>query len=471
MNFQSGHRDWTKRRYLRLPLLFTTLTSVLALGACGVTYTSPKVKANDENTPVKVVPLSLESVATANQSAYTPRSLPSEFYAGAGGGGGGYVGLGAIPPAPYVPEERRERLVLNVPPSVPESPYRIGVGDVVLIATVGRGSTVEQLSGLLAAQNSRQGYIVRDDGSITIPNIGSVALAGRNLQEAEDAIFQVLVSNQVDPSFSLEIAEFNSQKVVIGGAVKSDVVLPITHVRLTLGQAIAASGGLAVTDEEFASIRIYRDGSLYQIPMQTFLSRPELQNLRLVNGDAVYIDTTYDLDRALRFYEQQIDIVALRSGARSAALQALQAEIGIKRAALEEQRANFLSRNELDAEARDYVYLAGEVQAQSRFTMPYGRQTSLADVLYGQGGFDTTTGNPAQIYVIRAYSGWEDAAPITAYHLNAKNIANLVLATRMEMRPNDIVFIEEQPITKWNRSLKQLFPNLASTALAATSSN
>jgi len=43
------------------------------------------------------------------------------------------------------------------------------------------------------------------------------------------------------------------------------------------------------------------------------------------------------------------------------------------------------------------------------------------------------------------------------------------LATRFEMRPNDIVFVEEQPITKWNRAIQQVIPSLIfSTARVAT---
>ena len=86
----------------------------------------------------------------------------------------------------------------------------------------------------------------------------------------------------------------------------------------------------------------------------------------------------------------------------------------------------------------------------------------MADVLYEEGGFDTTTGNPAEIYVLRAASA--DVGEITAYHLNARNIANIVIATRMQMRPNDVIFIEEQPVTKWGRALQQLFPVLVNTA-------
>ncbi|SMX38842.1 Polysaccharide biosynthesis/export protein [Maliponia aquimaris] len=337
----------------------------------------------------------------------------------------------------------------------------------LLLATRSAGSTIEQLSRLLAATNQRRGYTVRDDGSIAIPEIGAVQLAGMTLQEAEDRLFQTLVSNQIDPSFSLEVAEFNSRRVVVGGAVKSPRVVPVTPSNLTLGEALIAAGGLTVRDAEFASIRIYRDGTLYQIPVETYRAQPELNDKLLVNGDAVFVDTTYDLDRALEFYKAKIDVISLRSSARGNALNALSTEIGLRRAALDERRSLFKQRTELGAEGRDYVYLSGEVSKQSRFALPYGNVATLADVLYSEGGFDTTTGDPTEIYVLRGNSDPGRAGEVVAFHLDAGNAANLLLMTRFEMRPNDIVFIEEQPITKWGRALQQAFPSILNAAAGA----
>ena len=442
------------------------LVFAVGLSGCGVSYNSPSVKdAAGEGSTVMVVPLTAATVGVANRSAYTPRSLPEVFYAAARNGS--LRGAGALPIPPKVPNERPEANYLDPPPNADPGPYRIGVGDVILLATRGSATTIEQLSGLLAAQNSRQGYTVRDDGAIAIPEIGTVDLAGMTLQEAEDQLFNMLVENQIDPSFSLEVAEFNSQRVAVGGAVGNTRIVPIGLTPLTLGDALVTAGGITVKDEEFGSIRIYRDGRLYQIPVTTYLARPEFQSYRLQNGDAVYVDRTYDLDRAFEYYQQKIDIISLRSGGRSAALSALETEIGIQRAALQERREIFKARAEFDAEDRDYVYLAGEVAKQARVPLPYGRQATLADVLYDEGGFDTTTGDPAEIYVLRADGSGASVGQVTAYHLDAKNVANMVLATRMEMRPNDIVFIEEQVITKWARALQQIFPTVISAAGAA----
>ncbi|MCT4608351.1 MAG: polysaccharide biosynthesis/export family protein [Pelagimonas sp.] len=433
-----------------------TACLLVGLTGCGVTYHSSSVKGREDGSKVHVVDLTPATIAQANSNPYTPRALPAEFFAAAGGGTG-VAGVGALPAQPFLPTERPETLEERPLPDVTAPDYVIGVGDVLLLATSGNTGTVEQLTGLLAAQSKRQGYTVRDDGTIAIPQIGSVPVEGLTLQSAEETLFQALVTNQLDPTFSLEVAEFNSQRISVGGAVRDPKLVPVTPSKITLGEALTAAGGLSVKDEDFATIRIFRADTLYQMPLSKFRKNQSWQNKVLLNGDAIFVDTTYDLDRALSYYKSQLDVIALRSDSRSKALQSVQVEMAMRRAALSERRENFLSREKLGAVKRDYVYLTGEVKSQGRVALPFDHMASLADVLYGEKGFDNTTGNPKQIYVIRANEG---AYSANAYHLNASNAADLIMTTRFEMRPNDIVFIEEQPITKWNRALQQIFPSL-----------
>jgi len=358
---------------------------------------------------------------------------------------------------------------MRVPPAVTPGPYEIGVGDVLLLATKTPGSTVEELSGLLAAQNSRQGYTVQDDGAIAVPEVGRVMVAGLTLEEAEAQLFQNLVENQIDPTFSLEIAEFNSKRVTIGGAVTAPKIVPITLTPLTLDEALAAAGNISTTDLDYASIRVYREGTLYQIPLNAYLRQPELQKTRLVDGDNVYVDSEYELDKAKAYFEEQITLANFRQQARVQALNELNSEVSLRRAALEEERANFRDQLEFDAVDRDYVYMTGEVLKNARFALPFGRKASLADALYDSDGFENRTANPSQVYVLRGSPEPGNPDLVTAWHLNASNASNFLLATKMEMRPNDVVFIAEQPITRWNRVVQQLVPSLltSSASLAA----
>jgi polysaccharide export outer membrane protein len=64
------------------------------------------------------------------------------------------------------------------------------------------------------------------------------------------------------PSFSIEITEFNSQKISISGNVVTPGIEPISIQPLYLDQAISQRGGIAISDVSFVVIRLYRDGNI-----------------------------------------------------------------------------------------------------------------------------------------------------------------------------------------------------------------
>jgi polysaccharide export outer membrane protein len=339
-----------------------------------------------------------------------------------------------------------------------------------LLSSPSNATSVEQLSGLLAAQNSRQGYTVQDDGAINIPSVGRVVIGGLSLEDAEARLFQSLIDAQIDPTFSLEIAEFNSQRITVGGAVARPAAIPLELNPLVLSEALVAAGGVALADEDYASIRIYRNGRLYQIPMRDFYSQPDLQRLPLVDGDSVFVDSTYELDQAQEYFEQQIAVSELRQRARQSALAELQAEINIRRGQLSEARQNYLTQTELGAVERDYVYLTGEVGQQTRYVLPFGQRATLADALFdGASGLPLRTADVSQIYVLRASSDPREFGAVSAWHLDARNAANLTLATQFELRPDDVIFVAEQPVTRWNRVIQQITPSLITTGVTAAS--
>ena len=435
----------------------------LLLSGCGAVYVSPQVDASDE--AVDVIPMTAQSIAAANQSPFQPKAVPDVFYRAADVSGSGRGPVTGPEPS-LAPQQRTAALTTRLPPDPAPGPYRIGIGDVVILATKTAGNTVQELTGLLAAQNSRQGYTVQDDGSIAVPDVGRIPLAELTLEEAEAQLFQSLVQNGIEPTFSLEIAEFNSQRVSLGGALATPVIIPITLTPLLLDEALTRAGGITADDVDQASIRLYRGGTLYQIPLSAYLAQPDYQKMRLIAGDSVFVDTRYELEKARAFFQEQIALAEFRQQSRNLALAELNTEIELRRAALAERRSNFQDLIALDAIDRDYVYLSGEVAEPGRFPMPLGRKATLADALFTGNGFSSETGNPAQIYVLR---GAGNTDRVTAWQLDARNVANLVLATKMELRPNDIIFIAEQPVTRWNRVVQQIVPSLitSGTSLAA----
>ncbi|UWQ83329.1 polysaccharide biosynthesis/export family protein [Leisingera caerulea] len=456
----------------RISVALSAMALAGLVSGCSTVYRSPAVKAGvSEAGKVRVVALTPETVLVANRAAYQPKTLPAVFQISAGSGAGASPrGAGTLPNPPSTQDGSRQGLRLDPPPQADPGPYTIGTGDVVVLSTPSTQGTVAELSGLLAAQNSRNGYTVQDDGSINIPDVGRVRIAGLTVDEAEALLFQRLVESQIDPTFSLEVSEFNSRRVSIGGAVGKPGVLPITLTPLTLGEALAAAGSVSVADIDVSSVRIYRDGRMYQIPLEDLYSRSELQRLNLLAGDSVFVDTDYDLSRAERFFAQQIQLQQTTLAGRRAAIDELTAALTLRRADLDERRENFAQALKLDAVERDYVYLSGEVRTQGRYTLPFGHKATLADALFDTGGgIAKETGDASEVYVLRASDDIREFGAVTAWHLDVRNAAHLPLAAKFELRPGDIVFVAENPVTRWGRTIDQITPSLITAPVNALS--
>ena len=438
---------------------------VMTLGVMSCSEISTQSQFDTHDSGVTVIELDAASVRDANASPYVARSLPAEFYQVPVVGARPLDVLGGVP-EPAIGARPQQFLAETVlPPSGQPSPYRIGVGDLILVSTPQRSaSSVEALAGLVAAQNSRQGYTVQDDGAIAIPDVGRVVIAGMQLDEAEDALFRSLVDAGIEPSFSLEVAEFNSQRVAVGGEVANPGFVPITLQPLYLDQVIAAAGGVTAGNPSQSVVRIYRNGSMYQVPVDVLFSGGGMLRILMRDGDNVFVDSTYDLDLAMAYFEEQIRIRQFRQGLRDAALRELQAEIERQRAILSDMRSNFEARRAMGAEARDYAYVIGEVVQPARFELPYENVAVLADAIMESGGVVAGTGNPGQIYVLRGGDGGD---VVLAYHLDASNAANFVLAVQMELRPGDVIYVAERGITSWNRVISQVLPTLSFINAAA----
>ncbi len=456
-----------------MPLRTITLSAaLLALTGCGVIYTAPSVSdgvpfgtAYGTDYDVKVVALTYESAAAANLQTYVPARLPLAFQPGASAAASAsaqMAPMAALPPATARRTERPGVVPDEFPPLTELEAYRIGVADVLLLSVSGY-ATLEDLPGLISSQSKRQGYIVQDDGAIAIPDAGRIRVAGMTLQDAEAEIFQALVAAGIDPSFSLEIAEFNSQRVSVGGMVGAPQLLPISLKPLYLHEAVELAGGITATDPSVTRVHLFRGGKTYRIGLERFLSDPAARQVALRGGDSIFVGSEYREAEAQRYFDEQLTL-------RGAQVQGTQFQIQLEQLvaqreataqqALADQRAQFKDRLELGAVERHYAYRTGEVRTPGRVPLPFERSMNLADVLFEDGGINIQFGDYAEIYVLRAESDPQRNGGLTAFHLDAENAVNLAVATRLEIRPNDVVFVAEQPVTSWNRALSQILPQI-----------
>jgi polysaccharide export outer membrane protein len=427
------------------------------LSGCGAIYQSPRV--TEVEGKVQIVAITPTTLQQANSVRYQPKSLPAVFDANAGFGTP--RGVGSLPDAPSEATIEAAFVEERLPPPVPPTPYRIGQGDVLAISLPNVAAAAQ---GGGPTQLRRDQYAVQNDGAVALPDLGRLQVGGLSLPEAEEALFNRLVERQLNPSFSIEVAEFRSSRVSVGGLVRSPGTLSIGLTPLYLDEALSNVGGVTLSDDETVVVRLYRGGELYAVPLRSIYAMSGVDRIALLPGDSLFVDASVDLEAARKYFEEQIKIADLRQAGRIAAVQELNSEVALRRAALNEERDNFNARAEFDAIDRDFVFLTGEVAKQGRYPLPFDRQASLADALYGNAeGINTETGNVAEIYVLRASP--DGLGLVTAWNLDARDATNLVLATRFEMRPNDVVFVAEQPVTRWGRVIRQITPTLITTSI------
>lgn len=476
------------------------------------------------------------------------------------------------------------RVSYNPPPAVEPEPYRIGPGDVIgLLSKLQRLNSGSEASAYLADATRR--LLVQGNGEIFIPQAGAVDVGGLTLTEARRAIFDQLVNNQLDFDFGVEIVEFGSQKVAVSGPTNA-TLLPITVRPVTLGEAVIAVGGLG-RDPSNMVVRVLRGGSIYEVPGARLDRSADIANRILMDGDVVSVAPIYDLDQALRYFDQQLRLREInrspfddalrnradqRAGAAEARAQvqfeiemetyrleserlrqeaelarfeaarsvdeaneaarianiearqayldrlytlqeanrqaARQAELDRRRtlrdnasaraavraqaraerqamiqleieeernriARLTEQRRLardlFTQRLDIGALQQDYVTIAGETIQQAISKLPFEGVTTLNEVLYNEGrGINPVSGDTSEIYVLRHRNQGGNSIRIVAYHLDASTPVGLSVASLFEMRPNDVVFVNPQPVTNWNRVISQLLP---STSLVGTATS
>ena len=421
----------------RIILIFTALI----LTGCGIAYQPTSVR-DDDSANVHIIHLTPETVLEANSSPYTPQSLPVGLLLDENLNENNDIFQEQI----FDPQVLNGVIEWRMPKLEPQT-YRIGVGDVITLNMQLKESLGNVLNDLIASQNSQRGFKVQDDGAVSIPDIGRLVIGGLTLQEAESNIYQRLLEVGQTPAFSIEITKFESQKISISGYVKSPGLLPISLQHLYLDEAIYQSGGFTISDASFIIVRLYRDGSIYQVYGPEIYNHNDTNRILLQNGDTIIVDATDEYDRNL----------GLRQMARAKSWGELESQTRTK----SNFARNVIAKIEYGSIPREHVYIIGEVIQQSRYTLPFENRAVLADALLaGSGGVLSLSGNPKQIYVLRGRADLKNFAPITALHLDAKNAANFLLATRLELRPKDVIFVGTQPITNWNRMINQIVPSL-----------
>jgi len=160
------------------------------------------------------------------------------------------------------------------------SDYRIGRQDLLEI----RVFDLEELD---------QTVRVADDGSITLPLLGRLVVAGMTKGELERHVATLLEERYVrNPQVTIFIKEYESKKVAVTGAVKKPDTYEMLG-RKTLLEMISKAGGLDKDlGKEIIIFRTDEDGATRRIPVDlerlVYEADPAL-NLPVEPGDIIYV--------------------------------------------------------------------------------------------------------------------------------------------------------------------------------------
>lgn len=288
-------------------------------------------------------------------------------------------------------------------------PYVIGPGDTLYITVWDH----PELTSPAGAQQQplANGRLVRSDGTLFYPYVGTLKVAGMTNEQLRQAISEKLAKYIEKPQVDVSVVGYNSQRVLLEGAFAKTDPQPITAVPLTLAQALGTAS-INAEQADLSGLVLTRDGHNYPLDLDS-----------LNNGDAVAQD------------------IYLKAGDRL-----------------------FLPYND-----RHEVYVVGEVNRPMAVSFKTSDLT-LTQALGRTGGLNPVTSKGNAVYVIRGVRDLEKA-PAKVFQLDAKSPAAFALADQFKVKPGDVVFVGPAGVTRWNRLLSQLLPLSGLVGSAVTTNN
>jgi polysaccharide export outer membrane protein len=155
-------------------------------------------------------------------------------------------------------------------PAFAQPADKLGVGDALRV-------TVFQQPDLTTEAR------VTEKGTITMPLIGEVKVAGLSATEAGKAIAGELKSGKFlrNPQVNVAVTTVRSRQVNVLGMVARPGRYPLDDTSSQLADVIAAAGGIAAEGSEY--VTLIRDGKSQKVPVIA-------KGIYLKNGDTIHVD-------------------------------------------------------------------------------------------------------------------------------------------------------------------------------------
>lgn len=240
-------------------------------------------------------------------------------------------------------------------------------------------------------------YIISPEGDIDLPFVGKINIGNLTLTETKNKLVSVLKKYYKSFDLQVKIEEFNSSKVYVLGAVKTQLTINLNQKPIKLiDAAIQANYNPNSTSKDYGNKGLLRrDNQVYKIDINNIFQ---------------------SMDTKDNFYLKKNDVL-------------------------------FIDRNS------DALHVFGEVTKPGVYfpNISY----SLTELI-STAGIDKLTANASKVYVIR--EDYNSFLKINVFKLDIKNPINLVLGKRFILQPKDIIFIPPTELVKWNRVISLLTP-------------
>jgi len=284
------------------------------------------------------------------------------------------------------------------------SPYRIGPQDVLLITVWDHPEITLALGQYRTDAGS--GMVVDEDGYMYFPYVGRIRVAGLTVTEARARLSSELLKVLQKPQVDLKVLAFRSQKIFVGGEVKTPGVYTVTDVPFTLAEAVNRSGGFLPTADDSHMI-LTRGNKTWILDFQALMTQGNrIGKIYLKEGDSLQVPNTLESP----------------------------------------------------------VYMLGEVTRAGTLPMTHGT-LSLAKALSDAGGVIGTSADARSIYVIRQ---GEASNAVDVYHLDARNPTAMILADRFALNPRDVIYVDAGTLVRFSRVMGLILPTVTAITSGAT---
>jgi len=312
----------------------------------------------------------------------------------------GRMGNLAAAPLPPRVDAIRKGDVLEI------SIFEVGIGLFEPVAP-----TAGTSGGTPAARAQTMAARVREDGTIEVPYIGTVAAAGSYPEQLAGAIRDRLRRFSQSPEVLVSIAASVENAVYVSGAVAKPGRDPLSEARERVLDAIALAGG-ATGDAGDVLLRIAR-GDRVEAARLSEIGLDSLANLVLLPGDRIQL---------------------------------------------------------VNAPLTYTVFGASEKVSQVPFTT---RRLTLAEAIARAAGPSDARANPRGVFLFRLAPGDTPDAPAVpvAYRINMMKPESYFLAQMVEMQDKDVLLFANAPANLSSKLISMINQLLSPAITAATISN